>query len=133
MIHFKTTLKDYDWCVEVFIVVKNVDVDTIQTTLENMNCPLHIMHKSFRLLTTGINSGFTYTRQNLHKSVLVVNASSSADEYINTFAHEKNHVEMHICEYYDIDPYSEKASYLSGELAQALTIPMTAGLLAEII
>jgi len=97
-----------------------------------MDCPLHIMHKSFRLLTRGINSGFTYTNSDIHTSILVVNVSSSVDEYINTFNHEKNHVEMHICEEYDIDPYSEEAAYLSGELASLLTIPMTSGLLAEI-
>ena len=132
MIHFKTKYKKYDWCIEVYIVVKNVDVDSIQKSLELMDCPLHIMHKLFRLLTGGINSGFTYTNPELHKSILVVNVSSSVDEYINTFNHEKNHVEMHICEEYDIDPYSEEAAYLSGELASLLTIPMTSGLLAEI-
>jgi hypothetical protein len=132
MIHFKTKYKKYDWDIEVYIVIKNVDVDAIQKSLEQMDCPLHIMHKSFRLLTRGINSGFTYTSPDLHKSILVVNVSSSVDEYINTFNHEKNHVEMHICEKYKIDPYSEEAAYLSGELASLLTIPMTSGLLAEL-
>jgi hypothetical protein len=39
------------------------------------------------------------------------------EEFINTYNHEKNHVEMHICEKLDIDPYSEEAAYLSGDLA----------------
>ena len=132
MIHYKTKYRKYDWDIEVYVVVKNVDVDSIQKSLEQMDCPLHIMHKSFRLLTGGINSGFTYTNPKIHKSILVVNVSSSVDEYINTFNHEKNHVEMHICEEYEIDPYSEEAAYLSGELASLLTIPMISGLLAEI-
>lgn len=34
--------------------------------------------------------------------------------------HEKNHVEMHICKEFGIDPYSEKAAYLSGQLAKKL-------------
>ena len=133
MIQFKVRFEKYNWDIDVFIVIKNVNPNIIQDALEHMNCPLHIMHKSFRLLTTGINSGFTYTNKNIHKSLLVVNVSSSADEYINTFAHEKNHVEMHICKEYGIDPYSEEAAELSGELAQMLIIPMTSGLLAEII
>ena len=132
MIHYKTKYHKYDWNIEVYIVINNVDVNSIQKSLEQMDCPLHIMHKSFRLLTRGINSGFTYTNSDIHTSILVVNVSSSVDEYINTFNHEKNHVEMHICEEYDIDPYSEEAAYLSGELASLLTIPMTSGLLAEI-
>ena len=133
MIHFKTKFKKYNWDIEIFIVVKNVDPRVIQESLEKMDCPLSIMHQSFKLLTTGINSGFTYTNQDFYKSILVVNISSSADEYINTFAHEKNHVEMHICEKFGIDPYSEEAAYLSGELAQLLIVPMTSGLLAEIM
>lgn len=133
MIHYKTKYKKYDWEIEVFIVVNYVDVETIQTVLEEIECPLWAMHKSFKLLTGGENSGFTYTNPEYHKSILVVNRSSSVDEYINTYSHEKNHVEMHICEKYGIDPYSEEAAYLSGELAQLLIIPMTSGLLAELI
>lgn len=34
--------------------------------------------------------------------------------------HGKNHVEMHICKEFGIDPYSEKAAYLSGQLAKKL-------------
>ena len=110
MIRFKTKYEKYNWDIEVFIIVKNADVDIIQNVLESMDCPLHAMHKSFRLLTTGINSGFTYTNKEINKSLLVVNVSSSPDEYINTFSHEKNHVEMHICKKFEIDPYSEEAA-----------------------
>lgn len=39
---------------------------------------------------------------------------------IDTYNHEKNHVEMHICKEFGIDPYSEKAAYLSGQLAKKL-------------
>lgn len=133
MIHYKTKYSKYKWEIEVFIVIDNVDVKTIQKSLEEIECPLWAMHKSFRLLTGGENSGFTYTNPKYHKSILVVNRSSSVEEYINTYSHEKNHVEMHICEKYGIDPYSEEAAYLSGELAQLLIIPMTSGLLAELI
>ena len=133
MIHFKSKFKQFDWTIELFIVTKNVDVDAIQIALEKTNCPLYTIHKSFRLLTEGINSGFAYTNNDLRKSILVINASSSADEYINTFAHEKNHIEMHICDFYKIDPVSEEAACLSGELAQLLIVPMIAGLLAEIL
>lgn len=46
--------------------------------------------------------------------------SDSAEEFIDTYNHEKNHVEMHICKEFGIDPYSEKAAYLSGQLAKKL-------------
>lgn len=34
--------------------------------------------------------------------------------------HEKNHLEMHICEALDINPYSEEAAILSGETAMQI-------------
>lgn len=55
-----------------------------------------------------------------HKSIIVINRPDSAEEFIDTYNHEKNHVEMHICKEFGIDPYSEKAAYLSGQLAKKL-------------
>lgn len=66
------------------------------------------------------NSGFTFTNQEEHKSIIVINRPDSAEEFIDTYNHEKNHVEMHICKEFGIDPYSEKAAYLSGQLAKKL-------------
>lgn len=42
------------------------------------------------------------------------------EEFINIYNHEKNHLEMHICDEYGIDPYSEEAAVLSGKLAKCL-------------
>ena len=42
------------------------------------------------------------------------------EEFIDTYNHEKNHVEMHMCKEFGIDPYSEEAAYLSGQLAKKL-------------
>lgn len=53
-------------------------------------------------------------------SIIVINRPDSAEEFIDTYNHEKNHVEMHICKEFGIDPYSEKAAYLSGQLAKKL-------------
>lgn len=64
---------------------------------------------------------FLYCRISLiHKSIIVINRPDSAEEFIDTYNHEKNHVEMHICKEFGIDPYSEKAAYLSGQLAKKL-------------
>lgn len=65
-----------------------------------------------------INNG--YNIQEGGKSIIVINRPDSAEEFIDTYNHEKNHVEMHICKEFGIDPYSEKAAYLSGQLAKKL-------------
>lgn len=51
---------------------------------------------------------------------MVIHKASSIGEFINTFEHEKNHLEMHICEALDINPYSEEAAHMSGDLAQLI-------------
>ena len=53
-------------------------------------------------------------------SIVVIHKASSIGEFINTFEHEKNHLEMHICEALDINPYSEEAAHMSGDLAQLI-------------
>lgn len=66
------------------------------------------------------NTGFVYSNYSRHYSIVVIHKASSIGEFINTFEHEKNHLEMHICETYGINPYSEEAAHLSGHLAQLI-------------
>lgn len=42
------------------------------------------------------------------------------EEFVNVYNHEKNHLEMHICDEFNIDPHSEEAAELSGTLAKYL-------------
>ena len=65
----------------------------------------------------GFGTGFCYSNFANRCSVIVVHKASSIGEFINTFEHEKNHLEMHICEALDINPYSEEAAHFSGDLA----------------
>lgn len=124
MRRFKIYYTKYDWSVEVFIIISKADVDTILRSLEKIGGSDEVLDKAYDNLTDSAkNTGFTYTNSSRRKSVMVINKSTSMKEFINTYNHEKNHVEMHICEEFDIDPASEQASYLSGELASQLYIP----------
>lgn len=123
MIHFDINFKKYNWQVEVYIVLSEANIEKIIQSLTYMDCPIHIINKAIDNLNSGLDSGFTYTNAKIHKSLLVVNKSTSMYEFINTYNHEKNHVEMHICEELNIDPHSEEAAYLSGELASQLFLP----------
>ena len=123
MIHFNIIFEKYDWIVEVYIILENANNKRILNSLDCMKCPEKIKTQAEENLYSGVNSGFTYTNPKIRKSLMVVNRSSSMYEFINTYNHEKNHVEMHICEELGIDPYSEEAAYLSGELASQLFLP----------
>ena len=51
---------------------------------------------------------------------MIINKSTSMEEFVNTYNHEKNHLEMHICDEFKINPHSEEAAELSGNLAKCL-------------
>ena len=45
---------------------------------------------------------------------------TTLEDFVNVYNHEKNHLEMHICDEFNIDPHSEEAAELSGNLAKYL-------------
>lgn len=124
MIHFKVHLDKLDWCIECFVTTDDSQFDEIMCKLEKLGCSEKIMKKACQILSEQIDSGFAYSNSKLHKSLMIINMSTSMDEFVNTYNHEKNHIEMHICEELNIDPYSEEAADLSGYLAQAFYFAM---------
>ena len=124
MKRFKIYFTEYDWSIEVFIIHCKPDIKTILYRLEKAGSSDKVLDRAYECLTDDAkNTGFTYSNSSRRKSIMVINKSTSMEEFINTYNHEKNHVEMHICEEFNIDPFSEQAAYLSGELASQLYIP----------
>lgn len=120
MIFIKATYPKYDWNIELFIIVNNPNIDKIISRLELSDCSEEILSKAIDKIINYENSGFTFTNPELHRSIIVINLPDSMREFIDTYEHEKNHVEMHICKEFNIDPFSEQAAYLSGELGKRL-------------
>lgn len=116
MIHYKIYFKQYDWEVEVYVVLNNCYVSKIIDSL--MECPQSEIQRAFLNLTTRVNSGFIKTFDK--RSIIVINKPTTIEDFVNVYNHEKNHLEMHICREFDIDPHSEKAAELSGTLAKCL-------------
>lgn len=82
------------------------------------HCPESEIQKAFLNITTRVNSGFIKTFG--RKSIVVINKPITLEEFVNVYNHEKNHLEMHICGEFNIDPHSEEAAELSGNLAKCL-------------
>lgn len=109
----------YDWCVTIYYTVDNEQKSEVIECLEKMGCDRKTLESiKSNLERAALDTGFTYSNFEQQKSILVVHKASSIGEFLNTFEHEKNHLEMHICEALDINPYSEEAAHLSGDLAQ---------------
>ena len=116
MIHYNIYFKPYNWEIEVYVILKDCYVNKIIDSLRE--CPQTEIQQAFVNLTTRIDSGFIRTFD--HRSVIVINKPTTLEEFVNIYNHEKNHLEMHICKEYNINPYSEEAADLSGKLAKCL-------------
>ena len=64
------------------------------------------------------NTGYTYTRFGEHFTIVCVSHATSYDELYDTAQHELKHVVEHLSSYYGVDPKSERAAYLQGEVAR---------------
>ena len=66
------------------------------------------------------DTGMTLTIPEELMSVLFVSEATSDEEWFDTLVHELKHVVEHISEFYQVDPRSEAAAYLQGEIGRQL-------------
>lgn len=115
------TMDRYDWCITIYYTVDSNQKKEILDKLKQMGCTGETLESiKNNIDKAGEDTGFTYSNFDKRCSIVVIHKASSVGEFINTFEHEKNHLEMHICEALDINPYSEMAAHMSGDLAQLI-------------
>lgn len=101
--------------------VNDIEKKEIIDMLEGVKCdPKTLESIKNNLGKAELDTGFAYSNYGKQFSIIAIHKASSIGEFINTFEHEKNHLEMHICEALDINPYSEEAAHLSGDLSQLI-------------
>lgn len=113
-------IKSYGWNVIIYYTVTDTEKKEILDMLQDRADKETFESISKNLKKSALDTGFTYSNYESRLSILVIHKASSIGEFINTFEHEKNHLEMHICEALDINPYSEEAAHMSGGLAQLI-------------
>ena len=114
-------IRKYDWDVTVYYTVDEKQKEDVVTELKELQPDKETFEKLERnLMNAELDTGFIYSSFYKQLSIIVVHKASSVGEFVNTFVHEKNHLEMHICEALDINPYSEEAAVLSGEIAMQI-------------
>lgn len=127
MIRGSVTLHHYrGWKVVYCIAADITDTDDILDVLESVGCSRKRLMKAETMMTRqSCDKGFTYTNKKKRISVITCLKTTNIFELINTFAHEVDHVEKHISKALEFDPYSERASYLVGELVRDIFIDLT--------
>ena len=114
-------IRKYDWDVVIYYTVDEKQKTEIVTELKELQPDKETFEKLERnLMNSELDTGFIYSSFYKKFSLIVIHKASSIGEFVNTFEHEKNHLEMHVCEALDINPYSEEAAILSGELAMQM-------------
>lgn len=114
-------LRDYDWNVCIYYAV---DLNHKREIMDKLVI-LAPDQDTKKQIETNLNkatkdTGFTYSNFRKKVSIVVIHKASNLGEFINTYEHEKNHLEMHICEALDINPYSEEAANLSGKIGELI-------------
>lgn len=109
------------WKVHVYYAVTGYYVDEIMRRLRRIGCGESTLRKAYRQLRTSeLDTGLTYSNPETRESVIVIALASSAAEFNNSLQHEQRHLERQIANTLDIDPDSEDAAYLAGDIAKAM-------------
>lgn len=105
------------WRVYVFYAVDAIDTGVIERQLMAIGC------NDTERVCRGIgepNSGVTYTNTASRASVVVIGLTTSADEFANTYDHEKGHLVRHISQHFVLEPYGEQEQYIAGYISQQM-------------
>ena len=114
-------LNKYDWDIRVYYALDTYYMDNILDDLMIIGCLPKELFAVEELFTSGeLNKGYTFTNSKLKTSIVIIGKTSSADEFQNTFDHEKGHLVMHISQSLGIDVYSEDYQYLAGEIGREM-------------
>lgn len=122
MITGEVVLDNYrGWRVRYYLATDSRDTRKILGDMRSGGCGEKTLRNAERLLSSDrCNTGLTVSRNKTRKTFIIASKSTSVYEFINTFVHELDHVEKHIAKALHFDPYSERASYLVGELTREI-------------
>jgi hypothetical protein len=62
------------------------------------------------------NTGYCVSVFDKQMSLCIIGNATSEEQWWDTLAHELYHVQQAVCEYYDVDSYSEDAAWTMGFL-----------------
>ena len=107
------------WVMANFDISTTKDLSDVYRALMSVGCPYYKVREICMVLSQP-DTGYTYTDYDGHFSLMFASRGTSVDELYDTIDHEKKHVIEHISTYFDVDPKSEEAAYLAGELGKQL-------------
>lgn len=114
-------IPEYGWHVRIYYAVTTYWADRIASDMHRIGCVGGQLERAYSSLMKGdLNTGITYSTFWKKETVMVISLTSTPAEFLNSWEHEKKHLARHIEQAYGIDPYSEEAAYLEGDIAQRM-------------
>lgn len=107
--------------VHVYYAVTCYWTNEIMGMLRNLKCPPSDLRRAYRnLMACQLDTGLTFSNYHRRETIMVIGLTSSPAEFLNSFDHERKHLEAHIAQALSINPWGEEIAYLSGDIAQKL-------------
>ena len=110
-------LGDRGWSILVYYNINQGDFEEVEDSLRQFGCPTEDIEDIYETLRNK-NTGFTVSDERKRMSIIGIGTASSRAQFLNTLIHEIDHVQSHICDYYNVDMNSEQAAYLIGYIGQ---------------
>ena len=95
------------------------DVEDVGDWLEALGASRREISRACRMIL-GTNKGFTYSNSDLRMSVMCISRASSREQWWDTVAHEVDHLQTAILDYYHVEPGTEDAAWLQGYLVRQI-------------
>lgn len=119
MIRQTIHLEQWRWTVYAYYSVGHYYTKEIMERLVQIGCTETNIRRAYRNLSSGhVDTGLTFSNPKRRTSVMVIGYASSGGEFFNSLLHEMRHLEEHILNASDIEPYGEPVAYLIGDLAK---------------
>lgn len=111
-------LYKWDWTCKVYYAIEGFDADYIVDDLKSLGCQGEKLI-DFKDILYGkrYNEGFTYVSPRYKSAIMFIGPTTSADEFENTYTHERGHLAAFIGKCLNIDPYGEEVQYLAGDIS----------------
>lgn len=110
---------DRDWWVMASLNIKEKDIGEVYNALMACGCPDDEARHACMVLSRK-NNGYTFTDMEGGYTLMFASETTSEEEMFDTIIHELKHAVEHISGYFHVDPKSETAAYLQGEIARNL-------------
>ena len=114
-------IPNYDWVVRVYIGVTPKYANEVLSLLDSIGCSRKNIRKvKDLLLNSRRNEGIMFSNYRERISVMVIEATSTPAEFLDSLVHECGHLAVHISTEAGIDLHAEEPCYIAGDFARTI-------------